>query len=116
WGTPKSMGIPLNTTEDDSYYVINSNGDRGYFSSTRVGSGGLGSHDIYAVTPGILGRKPILAMIKGTVFGDDNPVEATVDISLANGQPVATYTSNNTTGKYLATLRPGNVYHIKVSA
>src|SRR5690606_14590644 len=55
-------------------------------------------------------------MIKGTIYGDDKPVEGTVDIRLANDQPVATYTSNATTGKYLATLRPGNRYSITVSA
>ncbi|MEO6305986.1 MAG: hypothetical protein ABIP51_22760, partial [Bacteroidia bacterium] len=52
WTEPKSMGLPLNTTEDDRYYVINSKGDRGYFSSDR--SGGRGKQDIYTVTPGIL--------------------------------------------------------------
>ena len=26
WTEPQSMGIPLNTTEDDLYYVINSRG------------------------------------------------------------------------------------------
>lgn len=116
WSTPQSMGFPLNTPEDDSYYVLNSKGDRGYFSSTRTGSGGMGSQDIYMVTPGILGDKPVLAMLKGTVYGDDRPVRATIEFTKQNGSAVSSYTSNNQSGKYLATLGPGSIYHIKVSA
>src|SRR5574343_549974 len=35
WLEPRNMGIPLNTTEDDRYYVINAKGDKGFFSSDR---------------------------------------------------------------------------------
>lgn len=117
WTKPKSMGIPLNTTEDDSYYVINSKGDKGYFSSNRTGSGGLGEQDIYMVTPGILGEKPIVALIKGTVFGDDKPIEAKIEvIKTAQKENIGPFTANNKTGKYLMALSPGFVYRIKVSA
>jgi len=117
WTKPKSMGIPLNTTEDDSYYVINSKGDKGYFSSNRTGSGGLGDQDIYMVTPGILGEKPIVALIKGTVYGDDRAMEAKIEvIKTAQKENIGPFTANNKTGKYLMALSPGFVYRIKVSA
>jgi len=117
WTKPKSMGIPLNTTEDDRYYVINSKGDKGYFSSDRNGSGALGQQDIYMVTPGILGEKPIVALIKGTVFGDDRPMEAKIEvIKTAQKENIGPFTANNKTGKYLMALSPGFVYRIKVSA
>lgn len=117
WTRPKSMGIPLNTTEDDSYYVINSKGDKGYFSSNRTGSGGLGEQDIYMVTPGILGEKPVVALIKGTVYGDDRPVEAKIEVvKTAQKENIGPFTANNKTGKYLMALSPGFVYRIKVSA
>lgn len=117
WTLPKSMGIPLNTTEDDSYYVINSKGDKGYFSSNRSGSGGLGEQDIYMVTPGILGEKPVVALIKGTVYGDDRPMEARIEVvKTARKELIGPFTANNKTGKYLMALSPGHVYRIKVSA
>lgn len=117
WTKPKSMGIPLNTTEDDSYYVINSKGDKGYFSSDRNGNGALGQQDIYMVTPGILGEKPIVALIKGTVYGDDRPMEAKIEVvKTAQKENIGPYTANNKTGKYLMALSPGFVYRIKVSA
>ncbi len=138
WTTPKSMGLPLNTTEDDSYYVINSKGDAGYFSSNRSGSGGKGMQDIYTVTPGILGDKPVIALLKGTVYGNDQPLEAKIEIIRTipkdqlskeeleilsaneigvDGRLVlGTYASNSATGKYLTTINPGSVYKIRVSA
>lgn len=117
WVTPKSMGLPLNTTEDDRYYVINSRGDKGYFSSNRSGSKGLGKQDIYMVTPGILGEKPIIALLKGVVYGDDKPVEGKIEVlKIAQKQNIGPFLSNNTTGKYLMALSPGFVYRIKVVA
>lgn len=117
WTAPKSMGIPLNTTEDDSYYVINSKGDKGYFSSDRNGAGAFGQQDIYMVTPGILGEKPIVALIKGTIYGDEKPIEAKIEVvKTAKKENIGPFTNNNKTGKYLMALSPGNVYRIKVIA
>jgi hypothetical protein len=138
WAIPKSMGLPLNTTEDDRFYVINSKGDRGYFSSNRSSSGGKGKNDIYTVEPGILGEKPVIALLKGTVYANDQPLEAKVEIirSIKKDQftkeelerlsanqisgdgnlIIGTYFSNSKTGKYFTTLNPGAIYKIKVSA
>lgn len=118
WTDPKSMGIPLNTTEDDNYYVINFKGDKGFFSSNRAGSGGYGNYDIYSVTPGILGEKPIVALVKGTIYGDEKPVEGKIEIvkkSDTQPMPVFHY-ANKATGKYLMALSPSSIYHIKVTA
>lgn len=115
WLSPKSMGLPLNTTEDDRYYVINSRGDKGFFSSDRAGSGGLGKQDIYMVTPGILGEKPVIALLKGIVYADDKPVEAKIEVyKIAQKENIGPYYSNKITGKYLMALSPGSVYRIKV--
>lgn len=114
WTEPKSMGIPLNTTGDDSFYVINSKGDKGFFSSYRANSGGKGEKDIYMVTPGILGDKPVVALLKGVVYGNDKPVEAKIEVVKAGKENVGPYTSNKTTGKYLMALSPGSVYKIKI--
>lgn len=118
WTEPKSMGIPLNTTEDDLYYVINSKGDKGYFSSNRpAGQGGKGGEDIYTVQPGILGEKPIVAVLKGVVYGNDKPIEATIEVTKnKDGKLIGPFYSNNTTGKYLMAISPGSTYRIKVNA
>lgn len=115
WIAPLSMGIPLNTTEDDRYYVINAQGDRGYFSSNRAGAGGKGGQDIYTVEPGILGERPVLALLKGNVFANGKPIEAKIEITKkATNEAIGPYYANSKTGKYLMALSPGNGYKIKI--
>lgn len=116
WIEPLSMGIPLNTTEDDRYYVINAKGDVGYFSSNRGGAGGSGEQDIYTVTPGILGDKPVLALLKGSVYVDDRPTEAKIELTKkVSNEAIGPYYANSKTGKYLMAISPGNGYKIKIT-
>lgn len=119
WLVPINMGYPLNTTDDDRYYVINANGDKGYFSSNRVwqDSSGKGSHDIFMVTPGIFGDRPVLAMVKGFILGNDQPLEAQITIlKKSTGETIGPMHSNAKTGKYLLALSPGENYTFKISA
>jgi len=117
WLPPKNMGIPLNTTEDDRYYVINAKGDKGFFSSDRGGAGGKGKQDIYVVTPGILGEKPNISMLKGIVYGNDVPMEGKIEVfKVATSTLIGPYYSNKVSGKYLLALSPGYVYKVKCSA
>jgi tetratricopeptide (TPR) repeat protein len=116
WIEPISMGMPLNTTEDDRYYVINAKGETGYFSSNRGETGGKGRQDIYTVTPGILGEKPVLALLKGSVFADDKPTEAKIEVSKKEtNEAIGPYYANSKTGKYLMALAPGSGYKIKIT-
>jgi hypothetical protein len=117
WIEPRSMGVPLNTTEDDRYYVINAKGDKGFFSSNRGGAGGRGKQDIYMVTPGILGDKPVIAMLRGTVYGNDVPIEGKIEVyKVSTNTVIGPYYSNSKTGKYLLAVSPRAIYKIKVSA
>jgi hypothetical protein len=116
WIEPLNMGYPLNTTDDDRFYVMNANGQRGYFSSNRVSNGGNGSSDIFTVTPGIIGEKPILAMVLGYIYGNDTALSAQIEITKkSNGEKIGPFTSNIKTGKYLVALSPGENYtfHIR---
>ncbi len=117
WGEPRNVGVPLNTTEDDRYYVLNSKGDRGYFSSDRASTDSKGGQDIYLVLPGDMGEKLIVAMFKGVVYGDNKPIEAKIEvIRVDDNEMTGPFSSNGLTGKYLLTLKPGYIYHVKVSA
>ena len=117
WIEPLNMGYPLNTTDDDRFYVMNASGQRGYFSSNRVSNGGNGSPDIFTVTPGIIGEKPILAMILGYVYGNDKPIDAQIEITKkSNGEKIGPFASNIKTGKYLVALSPGENYTFHVRA
>jgi tetratricopeptide (TPR) repeat protein len=111
WGEPVNLGYPLNTIGDDIYYVLTADGSKGYYSSTRAD--GYGQQDIYTVVPGLMPRKPVLALIIGTVSVDNKPAEADIKVSNAEtGEEIGTFHSNSATGKYLLTLTPGNKYKI----
>ncbi|BDC98408.1 hypothetical protein PEPS_06890 [Persicobacter psychrovividus] len=47
WGEPQNLGYPINTPDNDIYFVSTADGKRGYYSSVR--EDGLGYTDIYMV-------------------------------------------------------------------
>lgn len=47
WSNPENMGYPVNTPDDDVYFVGTKDGKRGYYSSVR--EDGLGYSDIYRI-------------------------------------------------------------------
>lgn len=47
WSTPINMGYPINTAQDDIYFVIDENNTFGYYATAR--EDGLGGNDIYAI-------------------------------------------------------------------
>lgn len=113
WGKPQNVGYPVNTIDDDRYYVLTADGKTGYYSSAR--RGGAGGHDIYTVTPGHFGKKPILALVLGTVTANNQVVDA--DITVTNettNEEVGKFKSNSATGKYMLALTPGNKYKIAI--
>ena len=37
WSTPKNLGYPINTPDDDRYFVLSTDGKRGFYASGKVG-------------------------------------------------------------------------------
>jgi tetratricopeptide (TPR) repeat protein len=117
WTPPKNIGYPINTTDDDIYYVLTAKGDKGYFSSTRTGYNEKGSVDIYQVKPGVFGDRPVVAMLKGIVYGNDVPIQAEIKvIKLSTGEVIGPFNSNKKTGHYLVALQHGEQYNVQVDA
>ncbi len=48
WSEPENMGYPINSVDDDVFFVINASGRRGYYSSFKAD--GNGEKDIYKIT------------------------------------------------------------------
>lgn len=48
WGEPENLGFPINTPDNDIYFVSTEDGKRGYYASVR--EDGQGYTDIYMVT------------------------------------------------------------------
>lgn len=113
WSEPQSLGYPINTTEDERFYVLTADGEHGYFSSNR--KGGYGQQDIYTVSPGYFGEGPVLALVVGIVSANDQPKTATINVTNAETNELkGSYHSNSATGKYLLALTPGTNYKVAI--
>ncbi|HEY1039764.1 MAG TPA: OmpA family protein [Bacteroidia bacterium] len=61
WSTPENLGYPVNSPDDDVYFVISGSGRRGYYASAK--DGGYGEKDLYMITflgpekPGMLSNE-----------------------------------------------------------
>ncbi len=47
WGVPENLGMPVNTPDDDIFFVINGSGKRAYYSSVRKDN--IGEEDLYQI-------------------------------------------------------------------
>lgn len=111
WGNPESLGYPINTPDDDIYYVLSANGKRGYYASGK--SDGMGLQDIYTVEPGISGKRPFAVLVRGTVSAKNAPVEAEIVVEIASANKIfRTFKTNATSGFYLSTMPGGQKYKL----
>ncbi|MFQ3575540.1 MAG: OmpA family protein, partial [Cytophagales bacterium] len=112
---PVNIGYPINTADDDIYFVWSADGKRAYFSSER--EGGYGDKDIYVLEREIADAKLIVmrGIIKDKETGD--PVSANITVVDNETQKVVgVYNSNSSTGKYTVIFPAGKNYGISVEA
>lgn len=109
---PVNLGYPINTPDDDIYYVLSANGERGYYASGK--QGGYGLKDIYTVYPGYVGKKPSVYIVKGKITSDLQPVQSniSVEITSKNNKPFGEFKSNSLTGNYLISLPAGGIFNL----
>lgn len=95
WETPLNIGYPINTTDDDLFYVTSPDGKRGYYSSSSR-SEGYGEKDIYVISIPERKEEP-LVLIRGKIKGKIG-ADLSTDLGI-----IAT---NNVTGAVVGTYRP----------
>lgn len=115
WSEPENLGYPINSTDDDIYFVLSTDGERGYYSSEKPN--GFGGQDIYLIRmPGTEAKS--LVVIKGAVTDTDNtPLRAMITLAEEeSGNMEGLYNSNVKTGKYLMVVALDKKYNMVVSA
>ena len=112
WKTPVNLGYPVNSTNDDIFYVISADGKRGYYSSIKTD--GFGDHDIYAVEPAIASKKSALTVIKGKMTENLFPFDnGEINVTVMNdGRHFGSFKPNPISGHYLVNLPSGYDYNI----
>lgn len=113
WSKPENIGYPLNTVDDDIFFVTTADGRRGYFSSDKAG--GFGEKDIYYVDfPEEMGAEG-LAVLKGFIIpapGQSlSPSTILYVTDKATGE-VKSYKPRQRDGVYVAILPPCKEYNL----
>jgi hypothetical protein len=113
WGVPQNLGYPINTPDDDVFFIVSASGKHGYFASAKD-SGGIGGLDIYRVE--MAAFKPRLIVLKGVILDSVSRKTLSASITLLNKTTGVSLPSNSNagTGEYLLSLPSGNDYEIKV--
>lgn len=116
WSVPSNMGYPVNSTDDDIFYVPTADNKRAYYSSFK--KDGVGEKDIYLITLPEKEETP-LTVYRGKVVSIYGGVPQNAMITVTDnetGELVGTYTPNASTGAYLFILQPGRNYNISYEA
>ncbi len=106
-----NIGYPINTTDDDVFYVTSPDGKRSYFTSAK--EGGFGEKDIYMLSIPE-NKEAFLALFKGQIVpadGEKLPDNLTVVVKDKNtGKIVGTYLPKLVNGTFSTILPPGKDY------
>ncbi len=107
WTEPENLRSPINTPDDDIFYVLSADGKRGYLSSSRRGS--YGEKDIYRIDFERAITEP-LTLLKGVLsFNGTNktPSNSRITVMDEKGLVVQDIKPNEKSGKYIMILAPG---------
>lgn len=107
WSEPENLRAPINTPDDDVFYVQSPDGKRGYLSSARRGS--IGEKDIYRIDFERTIAEP-LTLLKGALTFNGTskqPSNARITVMDEDGLIVQDIRPNEKTGKYIMILAPG---------
>jgi outer membrane protein OmpA-like peptidoglycan-associated protein len=114
WSEPENLGFP-NSPKDDMFFVLNANGQTGYFSSAKNNI--FDKHNIFKVNL----KDPIpLTLVKGAILAGDplKPIGGEIKVYDAETGTRVKYVYNPDpeTGKYLMIFPPAKNYNIIISS
>jgi len=116
WLKPVNVGYPVNSPEDDVFYVVSPDKTKAYYSSFK--EGGYGEKDNFMIT--FLDQKQApLTVLKGVVKEANGSIPQEILITVTDnetGNIVGVYKTNSKTGQYLFVLTPGKNYNISYEA
>ena len=112
WSAPVNIGCPINTPDDDIFYVTTSDGKRAFISAVK--EDGFGEKDIYMITYAENEPRDITLLI-GTIVNNASgelPKNSIIIADAKTDEPLQTISANTATGKFGANLPVGRSYHV----
>lgn len=115
WEKPENLGYPINTPDNDVFFVWSPDGKRAYFSSHHEDS--YGDQDIYMMT--LPHDEKAVIVLKGIIREKKNQRAIYAEIHIRNNdtkEEVAVFHSNSFSGKYTVVLPADGHYAINIIA
>ncbi len=115
WTRPVNMGFPINSPDDDVYFVWSADGERAYFSSQREDT--YGKTDIYMLVRE--DAENVLVKVKGEVRDkiDHSPVKAEIIVrEELNNNLIGIFQTVEKDGNFSIPLLAGRKYKIAIEA
>ncbi|MBD99374.1 MAG: hypothetical protein CMO34_05985 [Verrucomicrobia bacterium] len=112
WTKPQNIGYPINSVDDDVFFVTTPDGKRAYYSSFK--EEGYGEKDIYLIE--LIDAEEIdLTLYRGEfTFVDRYVPPSGAQVTIINnytGEQVGVYVPRQRDGQFSAILEPNNSYH-----
>lgn len=115
WQTPLNLGYPINTNRDEIGLVVNSRGDKAYYSSDVNKTNGK---DIFVFDLPVQSRPLMTTYMKGKVFDaeDHQLLRAQFElVNLETGTNTYQSHSDSLTGEFLVSIPVNSNYMLNVS-
>ncbi len=113
WTNPINMGYPINTAQNELYFVLSADARRGYFSGVR--SETFGDKDIYVAN---LPERPVqIILLKGQVVDKDDgrPLATFIKVyDNASKELIYVLNSNGVNGRFSSVLPPHKNYNVQI--
>lgn len=115
WTSPKNLGYPINTFNEEYGMIVNTTGNLALFSSDRLSKKG---RDIFTFSLDKNFRPVVVNYVNGVIVDSDTKEEIKADFELSDletSEVVAKSTSVKGTGEYLMCLPINRGYGLNVS-
>jgi len=117
WSSPFNLGFPMNTPDDDYFFVMSPDGKRAYYSSTSVD--GKGGKDLYMVRLDTDREAPV-TVYRGAILEDASgkrPADVTITVTeVSSGELAGVYRPRPDNGRFVFILDPGKTYNVVYEA
>lgn len=124
WSQPENLGYPINTTGDERFLHLSTDGKTAWLSSNRPG--GKGGIDIWEIDlsglqkdekkKDLLPKETNISILSGQVIDSKSTSIADVEIVITDESDGKTYTiSSDENGKYFITLSGNRKYQVNIN-
>lgn len=112
WSKPENLGFPVNTADNDVFFVMTADGKEAFYSSGKIG--GVGEKDLYKITFHETDKN--LTLYSGVIKNESGDMLAgDIEVTIMkSGVLFNSLKSNSKTGEFSFSLPNGEDYEIQV--